>query len=81
MALTWLFIFYCFEAGVFFIIAPWTRFWTMNPLLHMTPALGVLADNFYVRGFVTGFGLVHLLLGLREIAGLIMRKKERDQAR
>ncbi len=61
---------YCLEAGLFFTVVPWTRIWTMNPLLHSTLAMGLWADNPFIRGFVSGFGVVHLILGLRELVRL-----------
>lgn len=70
MSLPLFFGLYCLEAGLFFAIVPWTRLWTMNPLLHSTLALGIWADNPFVRGFVTGFGVVHLIVGVRELMRL-----------
>ena len=58
---------YCLEAGLVFSVAPWTRLWSLNPLLHRTAAIAVVADNPFVRGFVTGIGLVHLMIGIRDM--------------
>ncbi|HET7436531.1 MAG TPA: hypothetical protein VFN10_17615 [Thermoanaerobaculia bacterium] len=67
MTLALFFALYCLEAGVFFTVVPWTRVWTMNPLLHKSLALGVWVDNPFVRGFISGVGLIHLLVGLRDV--------------
>jgi hypothetical protein len=40
MSLTLFFALYCLEAGVFFLIVPWTMIWTVNPLLHSNMADG-----------------------------------------
>jgi hypothetical protein len=64
------FALYCLEAGLFFTVAPWTRLWTMNPLLHPTLEIGLWADNPFVRGFVSGVGVVHLIVGVRELVRL-----------
>lgn len=78
MAAALLFIFYCFEAGIFFTVVPWTRFWSANPLLNSSGFLLTLAQNGYFRGFISGLGIVHLLVGAREIVGLFQRgDKER----
>lgn len=77
MASTFLFIFYCFEAGIFFVIVPWSRFWVMNPLLHYSPPIAALTDNNYVRGLVSGFGLVHLVVGLVDLSWVIGSRKGR----
>jgi hypothetical protein len=52
---------------VFFTIVPWTRVWTINPLLHYSMTIALWADNPFVRGFVSGFGVVHLMIGVRDI--------------
>lgn len=67
MAVPLFFALYCLEAGLFFTIVPWTRIWTLNPLLHSSVAVGVWADNPYVRGFISGFGVVHLIMGVHDL--------------
>ncbi len=66
---------YCLEAGLFFTFVPWTRIWTMNPLLHGTLAIGMWADNPYLRGFVSGIGVVHLMVGLRDMVRLARARR------
>ena len=67
MSIPLFFALYCLEAGLFFTIVPWTRVWTMNPLLHNNLAIGVWMDNPFIRGFVSGFGVVHLIIGVNDI--------------
>ena len=67
MSVPLFFALYCLEAGLFFIIVPWTRVWTMNPLLQSDVAMAVLAGNPFVRGFVSGFGVVHIIIGIKDI--------------
>lgn len=76
MAVTLLFGLYCLEAGIFFIIAPWTRFWSLSPLLHSTPALSALVDNPYFRGMVSGFGVAHIVIGIHAIGELLASRAE-----
>lgn len=61
------FALYCLEAGLFFIVVPWTRVWTMNPMLQHTLAVSMVANNPFVRGMVSGFGLVHLIIGVKDV--------------
>ena len=70
MSLPLFFALYCLEAGLFFAIVPWTTIWTLNPLLHDHAQLALLADNPFVRGFVTGIGMLHLIVGVRELVRL-----------
>jgi len=75
MTLRVLFVLYCIEAGLFFFLAPWTRFWTFNPILTVTPAIAAWTQNSYARGFVSGVGVVHLLVGLREVFGILRHRR------
>ena len=61
------FALYCVEAGLFFLIVPWTRMWTLNPLLHSSATLSMFAGNPFIRGFVSGFGVVHLLIAANDL--------------
>jgi hypothetical protein len=67
MSVALFFALYCLEAGIFFTVVPWTRVWTLNPLLHHQVAIGIWADNPFVRGFVSGLGVIHLIIGVRDI--------------
>ena len=61
------FALYCIEAGLFFLIAPWTHLWTFNPLFRSSPDLALAAVNPFVRGFVSGFGLMHIIIGISDL--------------
>lgn len=75
MSLALFYALYCVEAGLFFTVVPWTRIWTMNSLLHSVPAVAVIVDNPFVRGFISAVGVLHLILGVREIIGLIRSRR------
>ena len=75
MSVPLFFALYCLEAGLFFTIVPWTRVWTMNPLLHNNLTIGIWADNPFVRGFVSGFGVVHLIIGVSDIIRISAERK------
>lgn len=60
-----------FEAGLLLIILPWTALWDRNYLLAAVPWVYELAQSPYVRGAVSGLGLVNLGLGVAEIAALV----------
>lgn len=70
MSVPLFFALYCLEAGLFFTVVPWTRLWTMNPWLHQNLTIGLWIDNPFVRGFVSGFGVIHILLGVKDIVRL-----------
>ena len=57
------FILFCFEIGLFLVFVPWSSLWEHNVLLLYLPLRGLLLNNF-VRGAVSGLGVVDLFLGL-----------------
>ena len=63
-----------FEAGLLLIILPWTVLWDRNYLLSAIPWVHELARNAYVRGAVSGLGLVNVGIGIAEIAALVAER-------
>lgn len=69
------FILICFEIGILLVILPWVPFpsWNENYLLVLAndkfhwPWLATAMKSGYVRGAVTGLGLLNILLGVWEI--------------
>jgi hypothetical protein len=57
---------FCFEIGLFLVFVPWSSLWEHNVLLLYIPMRGLLLNNF-VRGAVSGLGVIDLLLGLSEL--------------
>lgn len=78
MSLPLFFALYCLEAGLFFVIVPWTRLWTVNPLLHSTVAVSMLSANPFVRGFVSGFGVIHLIIGIKDIVKITQARRQAE---
>jgi hypothetical protein len=75
MSVALFFALYCLEAGLFFIVVPWTRVWLGNPILQANPELMLLAANPFVRGFVSGFGVVHLLIGVKDVMRIVAARR------
>jgi len=61
-----IYVLFCIELGMLLAMLPWTRIWTENSLLLPHPALRQFAQQDFVRGAVTGLGLVDIWLGIRE---------------
>ena len=63
------FVFYCFEVGIFLLVAPWylPQIWEQNYFFFRVPELRELFLNGYFRGAVSGLGLLNILLGIFEI--------------
>ena len=56
-----------FEAGLLLVIVPWSIYWERNYFVQALPAVQTFITNDFVRGAVSGLGLVNLLAGLVEI--------------
>ena len=52
------------------ILIPWSAFWDRNYFVESVPALGALLTNNFVRGAVSGLGVVNLLAAFGELADL-----------
>ena len=61
-----LFVFFCATLGVMLMILPWRPEWSDNPLLPAYPAIREAASSGFVRGLVTGLGLLNVWLGFWE---------------
>lgn len=79
MSLSLFIALYCLEAGVFLTVVPWTRVWTLNPLLHGNLGVAYWADNPYVRGFVSGVGVIHIIIGVKDI--VLLRRSRQEEPR
>jgi hypothetical protein len=73
-----LFVALLLEAGLLLILIPWSAFWDRNYFVEAMPALGVLLTNNFVRGAVSGLGLVNLLAALGELADIFSPRSARQ---
>ncbi|HYT33185.1 MAG TPA: hypothetical protein VEO37_11360 [Thermoanaerobaculia bacterium] len=53
-----LFVFYCTAVGVYLLLRPWSP--------SARAAAGISASGFF-RGFVSGLGLLHLVVGIADL--------------
>jgi hypothetical protein len=61
-----LYIVFCFELGVFLLLLPWVSLWERNFFTHHYLWISAIARNYFVRGAVSGLGLVDILLAFNE---------------
>ena len=54
--------------GLLLIVLPWSAFWERNYFAQAIPALQAIVTNNFVRGAVTGLGLVNLFAGFADLA-------------
>jgi len=56
------------EVGLMLIVLPWSIFWERNYFAAAWPGLRIVLTNDFVRGAVSGLGVLNLLAGLSELA-------------
>lgn len=61
-----LYVIICFEMGAFLFLFPWIPLWNQNFFAAHYPWIATLAQNFYVRGAISGVGLVDVFLAFYE---------------
>ncbi len=60
------FVTFCVELGLLLAILPWTRLWSENGLLLEHPMIREILQHNFMRGAVSGLGLVDAWLGIWE---------------
>jgi hypothetical protein len=60
-----LFITLCLDIGLFLLICPWTDYW--DNFVSFVHAWSPYLDNMYVRGAISGLGVVNLYISLGEV--------------
>jgi len=61
------FVAFCLEIGLFLVIFPWTDYWEGNYFAAIVPEWRVYWENLYLRGAVSGLGIVNLYISLVEV--------------
>lgn len=61
-----LYILVCVEIGTFLLVLPWSPVWDRTLLLRYYPSLRPLYLSAYLRGAISGLGLVNLWLGVSQ---------------
>ena len=61
LALLWL------ALGLALILAPWLDLWQTNYFVYTYPSLGLVLRSPYIRGAVTGLGVLDVMLSLEAI--------------
>lgn len=60
------YVMFCIEIGLLLAVLPWTRVWTDNSIVVAYPWLRQFLQQNFVRGVVTGLGLLDIWLGIWE---------------
>jgi hypothetical protein len=67
-----------FEVGIVLSVVPWSVYWDRNYFAESVPLLHLLVTNNFVRGAVTGLGLLNLGTAIVELLSLFSARRDRD---
>jgi hypothetical protein len=62
------------EVGFALMVVPWSSFWDRNYFAQAVPGVAAFITNDFVRGGVSGLGLVNLVAGMAELMSLLMAR-------
>jgi len=65
----------CFQLGVLLVFVPWSAFWERNYFLERFPELIPYLLNPFVRGAITGLGLLDIVIA----GGVLLRRRPPGQ--
>jgi hypothetical protein len=60
------------------VLIPWSAFWDRNYFVEWSPAVGAFLTSHYLRGAITGLGLVNVWAALAELSDLFGTKAPDD---
>lgn len=66
------------EAGLLLVLVPWSAFWDRNYFAEAVPALHDFITNNFVRGAVSGLGVVNLFAAFSELTDIFTRGADTD---
>jgi hypothetical protein len=58
------------EVGLLLLVLPWSAFWETNYFASVWPDLLPVMTNDYVRGAISGIGMINLWAGIRELTAI-----------
>ena len=63
-----------FEIGFALVVVPWSAFWDRNYFAEAVPAVHAFITNNFVRGAVSGLGVINLIAGLGELISILLAR-------
>jgi hypothetical protein len=63
------------EVGFVLIVVPWSPYWDRNYFAQWFPSVHALITNNFVRGGVSGLGVINMAVGLTELVSMVSTRK------
>ena len=70
-----LYVAYFLEVGLLLVLVPWSSFWDQNYFVHSSALLQTLFQNPFVRGGVSGLGILNLWVGLADLGAIVSMRR------
>lgn len=70
-----LYIAYFLEVGMLLVLVPWSGFWDQNYFADNLPLVRAAIGNNFVRGGISGLGIVNLCIGFVDLAALVSMRR------
>jgi hypothetical protein len=74
-----LLIVFFLEVGLVLAVVPWSTYWERNYFAGLIPMLDVVITNAFVRGAVSGLGIVNLAAAFAELRSLLAARRSHRQ--
>jgi hypothetical protein len=71
-------IIFFLEVGLVLALAPWSAYWDRNYFAETIPAVRALISNNFVRGGVSGLGLVNICAAVMDLVGLFSARRSEE---
>lgn len=62
------------EVGFVLIVVPWSAYWDRNYFAQALPLLHGFITNNFVRGAVSGLGVINVSAGISELVSLMLSR-------
>jgi len=73
-----IYVFFCFELGVFLVLFPWLDLWDQNFFSSLGPVWSGIWSSPYFRGAVSGLGIIDIGISFAEILRLRRFARRQD---
>lgn len=63
------------EVGLALVLVPWSSYWDRNYFIEALPFLEAAMTNNFVRGAVSGLGVINVYAGVAELVSLFAAQR------
>ena len=68
-----------FETGLALMLVPWSAYWDRNYFAESLPLVHAAITNNFVRGAVSGLGVINVAAGVAELFSLFSAHRRAEQ--